>query len=607
MQLDLSPLSNIKIAHKGLLLVLLPLAINLLFFWILALQLSDAEYQIGEERRNKEIVTRMNDLSMFSMDAMIALVNYKSSRDEANMRRFDDVSARVIDELKELRGLVKNSDDLAAVDSLERTTKVAAAILSKCKFQLATGDKLAALTYGPVLIAAGHKVYDTCALIKGPYRQKEEEALNAHDQSRKRIRFVLVVGILMNIIIAFSLGLFFAKNITGRIRTLAENSLRLSREQTLNQPMKGSDELASLDRAFHKMANRLAQVLADLRASEERVRLVIEHMPVGILTVNQEGIIESINPRTEQIIGCKPDQILKQPLSKVLPQAQTEAEFLSDLENKIGRTVDTQALRAGGGEFPAEISVNRYQTNEGDRFLVNMQDVTERHEIERLKQEFVSMVSHDLRTPLTSVQGTLSLLEEGLYGELTETGVKRVGTAVTSIDRLINLINDLLDIEKLEAGKLAMDPKSTSATEIIERSVESVRGFAEQHGVLLEALPSDLHVLADCDRLVQVLVNLLSNAIKFSPEGATVTVAALRQDKFAEFTVADRGRGIPPSHVEAIFERFKQVKSADGARKKGTGLGLAISKAIAEAHGGTIGVKSEEGKGSTFWFRIPLS
>jgi signal transduction histidine kinase len=227
-------------------------------------------------------------------------------------------------------------------------------------------------------------------------------------------------------------------------------------------------------------------------------------------------------------------------------------------------------------------------------------------EIERMKQEFVSMISHDLRTPLTSIQLFLGMLAKGKYGALNESGAKKADMADRNAVRLIGLINDLLDVEKMESGQLTLARSIVTVGGIIERSVDSVRAVAEQKGIQIKVETlEDLSVDADADRLVQVLVNLLGNAVKFSPDGAAITVKVAEVDSHVEISVIDFGRGIPEELKQTIFERFKQADASDATEKKGTGLGLAICKAIVEQHGGTIGVESELGKGSRFWFSLP--
>jgi signal transduction histidine kinase len=225
---------------------------------------------------------------------------------------------------------------------------------------------------------------------------------------------------------------------------------------------------------------------------------------------------------------------------------------------------------------------------------------------ERAKQEYVAMISHDLRSPLTSIKFVLAMVNGGTYGAISENGLKRVKGAESNAERLISLINTLLDLEKMEAGKLEMNLSEIRTSDVIDRSVEAVFSLAELMGIKIETPQNDRTIIGDSGRLVQVLVNLLSNAIKFSPRGSAVTIAVEDVPGYVELRIIDRGRGIPASHINAIFDRFQQVEESDAKERGGTGLGLAICKAIIEGHGGTIGIESELGKGSTFWFRIPV-
>jgi signal transduction histidine kinase len=199
------------------------------------------------------------------------------------------------------------------------------------------------------------------------------------------------------------------------------------------------------------------------------------------------------------------------------------------------------------------------------------------------------------------------LFDQGLLGELSEKGKNRLKFAQSETTRLIRLINDLLDIEKMEAGKFILDISEISVEELVEQAISSVAELAELKGIKLQTKYSQagMSIEADSDRICQVLINFLSNAIKYSPEDSTVINSVEHNISQLMFSVEDRGRGIPEALKEKIFERFVQVEKTDATEKGGTGLGLAISRAIVEQHGGTIGVESATGVGSKFWFTLP--
>ncbi len=347
-----------------------------------------------------------------------------------------------------------------------------------------------------------------------------------------------------------------------------------------------------------------------LRASEARVRSIFESAPVALLVLDDKGVVNVMNPRAESMFGYRMEQFVDRHFSELVPSSQEFAPELfcrEILEQTVGRVRELEAVERTGRMFPIELTFDHYQTAEGERYLAAVLDVTERHEVERLKREFVSTVSHELRTPLTAIRGSLTLLAVGALGKLNDQADKAVNIAERNCLRLISLINDLLDIEKLEAGKLEMVFEEIDFIPVIERSIDSVRAFAEQYAVSIEASNGDARIFADSDRLIQVLINLLSNAVKFSPKGGTVSIALEKSATSLKVCIVDQGRGIPAEFQDKVFERFQQVETADSKKKGGTGLGLAICKAIVEQHNGTIGVDSEDGKGSKFWFEIPLA
>jgi signal transduction histidine kinase len=216
-------------------------------------------------------------------------------------------------------------------------------------------------------------------------------------------------------------------------------------------------------------------------------------------------------------------------------------------------------------------------------------------------------VGHELRTPLTSIRGSLGLLEGGVLGELPQDAANMVAVATVNTDRLVRMINDILDIERMAAGRLSLEPDAVDAAELVSQSIQVVQATADAAGVTLRNDAARIMVFADPDRIVQALVNLLGNAVKFSTRGGVVTVTASSDDEGALFSVTDTGRGIPADRLEGIFERFRQVDASDAREKGGTGLGLPIARGIVDQHGGRMWVESREGRGSTFHFTLPVA
>jgi signal transduction histidine kinase len=208
-----------------------------------------------------------------------------------------------------------------------------------------------------------------------------------------------------------------------------------------------------------------------------------------------------------------------------------------------------------------------------------------------------------LRTPLTSIRGSMGLLEAGVAGKLSEMATELVTIAKHEVDRLVRLVNNILDLKKIEAGKLQLHTAVVAPTSIVKTTLTALGSLAAETNVaLIEVITTERTVLCDQDRIIQVLTNLVANAIKFSPEGKAIDIKVSEEKPHVRFAVVDRGPGIAADHLPLLFAKYQQIESA---QRKGTGLGLAISKALVEQHGGKIGVESRIGEGSTFWFEIP--
>jgi signal transduction histidine kinase len=225
-------------------------------------------------------------------------------------------------------------------------------------------------------------------------------------------------------------------------------------------------------------------------------------------------------------------------------------------------------------------------------------------ESNRKRKELVEIVAHDLRSPLMSIQTTLTLIEENAYGPVDTSIMEAMKKSSGNVDRLIQLINNLLSLEKLEGGSVSMAKKKVSLSWLVESALDSLEGSIKAKNIVTDYPDEAPMILVDDVRMLQVIVNLLGNALKYSPEGGTVKIDYVHSPEFIEVTVTDQGPGIAKDKLDTVFDKYVQAKLED--EERGSGLGLAISKAIVLAHGGTIGVRSEEGKGSTFWLRLPV-
>ena len=366
------------------------------------------------------------------------------------------------------------------------------------------------------------------------------------------------------------------------------------------------------------LARELARLLAiqegelhgleELRASGAQFRAIVENLLTALITIDEQGRIQAVNPAAERMYGYAFDELNGRSIALLMPQDSHEKAFAilrRTLFEGQGPAIELQGRRKNGQIFPCEVMVFETAGARGRLFTGNVRDLTDRKAAQRLQTDLVSIVSHELRTPLTSIRGSLSLIGTGIFGEVPPETAELIALAERNCNRLIDLVSDLLDLERFENSELALEMEPTALREVIERSLEGVKGFAAEQGIVLELEETSGTVWANGSRLVQVLVNLLSNAIKFSPPGASVKISTVERRASCEVRVEDRGRGIPAQFLHSIFERFGQVETSDARIKGGTGLGLAICKSIVTKHFGQIGVESREGRGSTFFFWIP--
>jgi two-component system, OmpR family, sensor histidine kinase VicK len=400
-------------------------------------------------------------------------------------------------------------------------------------------------------------------------------------------------------------------------RELREVEIRRGKRQAeaaLLHAYEGLEQLVQQRTAELKAANQSLHQLAAIVASSED----------AIISVSPEGTVLSWNLGAEQMYGYSATEAQGQPLYRLVKQFASSAEqpaFYQVIQGSDAqaRITHQQTLhqRKDGKWIDVFLTLSPVKDDQGEvtGSSLIVRDISA---LEKMKDEFVAVVSHELRTPLTSIRASLGLLLSGKLGELPPAGKQFVEIAVNNSDRLVRLINDILDLQRLDAGKMTLVKHPCDLADLMQHAVEIMQGMADEAGVSLYVFPLTVTVVVDPDRMLQTLTNLLSNAIKFSSPGSPVWLSAEIKPAGASpighsptpahvlITVQDHGRGIPADQVESIFGRFQQVDASDSRQQGGTGLGLAICRSIVLQHGGKIWVESKVGEGSKFLIKLPL-
>ena len=348
---------------------------------------------------------------------------------------------------------------------------------------------------------------------------------------------------------------------------------------------------------------------------EEFISSILNTTMNGIIIVDKTGSIISCNPAGSALFNYDTEDIEENNINKFIPAFPLEV-LINNLKNQPEETIknsknryEIDIVKNVDEILSLEFTFNVLKLEDKEVFMIVLRDITQQKEVSRMKNEFVSMVSHELRTPLTSIRGSLGLVSSGVLGELPAKASELINVADKNCVRLVNLINDILDLDKIKAGKMDFSLVNLEIMPIIDESVAFNEEYAKQYNVKYEISQRLDAACANVDksRLIQVMTNLLSNAAKFSTKNETVNIFVTRQEDSILIEVKDKGIGIAEKNYHKIFENFSQVDSSNTRSKGGSGLGLQISRAIIHQMGGQIGFTSKENIGSTFYIKLPLS
>jgi two-component system sensor histidine kinase VicK len=446
----------------------------------------------------------------------------------------------------------------------------------------------------------------------------------------------MLASAVVGIFLSFGIAYFATRHMTLPLQALSRG-VRNIEEGNLNQRVyvTSGDELGQLAESFNRMAsallerngtitkkNQMLQELnellekkvsertAELRMEMERLETVLTSMAEGILVTDRNNRTILFNPAAQKIFDLVPHRVIQQPVNKVCELAGVTV--LVDYINRVrsdgaSGAVREEELEVKGKKLKVNLSPLMDETETFAGVVMSIRDVTVEEEVDRMKTEFISTVSHELKTPLTSMKGSLQfIMSKGKW--LTPTERELLAVCLRNTDRLIRLINDILDISKIEAGRIEFEFRPQSVEDLVAYSREEIRSFALSRTItVINDVREDIpRIYGDHDKLVQVLTNLLSNAVKFSPQGGTVTVSAAKEGNYVAISVSDQGTPIQWSDRNKLFKKFQQLNHSETGERGGTGLGLAICKELVEKHHGSIYYQAGVSEGNIFTFKIPV-
>ena len=467
------------------------------------------------------------------------------------------------------------------------------------------------------------EISDTIGEIEAAELANLAQRVESIERGVTTIRWVLVLGVLIVLGFGLVLGRTIISHITTPIKRVAGAAQDIAAGNLDRRiGLRRGDELGELAGSFDLMASRVQHLieerdesLREIQQQQDVLRAVMDSVPVGIILVGLDGTVQLTNQPMDDLLNTDASRLIGLDPDAVTALLLTDTTNQPALINEMGaHTPNSDLASVTIYEVPSpvhrifEVHAAPVIAESGNRLgrIFTVRDVTREREVDRMKTEFVSMVAHELRTPLTSIKGFVDLLRDGDAGELTDEQLEFLTIVATNTDRLVAMINDLLDISRIESGKVELVRTQVDLGQSIRNVATTLRPQIEaKHQRLTLDLPDNLVVSADADRVAQILTNLLSNASKFTPPDHDITIVAEPLPDAVRVDVTDTGIGLSRADQAKLFSRFYRSTNQAARQTEGTGLGLAITRSLVELHGGTISVRSAPGRGSTFSFTLP--
>jgi PAS domain S-box-containing protein len=575
----------VKLTTQGLIVIFIPLAFQLLLVATLLILIGQAQEEFEKSVHSEGVVNESN-LIVKRLFYGLGAYAFEHAGPDLGGPTMEEAQENFSKEVAELHSRIANDPTQSSADqSLMQLSQT----INLAKHSGLGRQQMSQLS---------RQLVTVLSTIIQTESEKINEAAGAKMQRRNTMNTVLVCFALLGIAVSAAAALICAIRLRKLIGYMTENAARFARREPLAPMMKGQDEVARVDQVIHAMDTAIEEALLKSRA-------LIDNAADLVCSIDRDAYFERVNRFSRQLLGREPEQLIG---TSVIELVITEDCALADERiNKAFESHLASQFELRLKTFEDQILDTHWSAfwSEEDRSLFCVVgDVTERKNIERLKQDFIGMISHDLRSPLMSVASSISLVQSGALGGFSD-GVNRdLSNAEKTLDRLIAMINDLLDFEKLEAGKMQFSLVPISIDEVISEAFREVNAVAEAKDVPLHAEKTGIFVLGDQEKLMQMLINLLANAIRYSPAKTAVCVQCSFSDQTVEVAVLDEGPGVPEGFHEKVFAPFENAPGSQQTSEGGTGLGLAICKLIIEGHNGEIGVRNRAEHGSEFWFTL---
>lgn len=593
--------SNLTITAKGMILVVVPVLFELAFVLVLSQMLWSASQQFDQLDTANEVLMRLHQIRLTCATGALVLTD-KTSTPDQQLIELDKMLAMVDNPRYYLTTIGGGLTELNQLSDSGTTLKEDfKALLQYLRSILINKSDIRsqAANFQGKLQALSIEARDFTQRILSIEMQQRSQEPRELERVRNSLTAWLLAGVLVSCVVSAGLAYFFTTDVLKRLRVIENNARLLASGVPLAAPQSGSDEIARLDAALHESG-------AILKEARRRELAILDNAATVICSLDARLRFRAASAATSKLWQYPSDDLLGMSLLALLEQSTLEPtkDAFQKIADACGEGEVENIMRCRDGTWRNCRWSVRWLPADGNFFCV-VHDVTALRAVQKLKQNFLAIVSHDLRTPLTSVGISLEILSSGKRGPLPQSVSTLIERTHRSSIRLTELVNELLELEKLEAGKMLLEASNVSTADICEEATANLSTMAKLADVKVEGPQDDVVLVADGKRLTQVMMNLLSNAIKFSPRSSRVTITVKPEGNFVVFRVRDEGPGVPADQRSLIFERFCQSRTLSNVPMKSTGLGLAIVKAIVEAHGGTVGLDCERDKGSTFWFRLP--